>query len=93
MAAHANAGSRGDVPAPVAILRSRASLPPRPGYLIVPFGADRVTAGITARTARSGDRWSISVELPSGRRDPIGMDPGLPASAIVDIARPSVTEE
>ncbi len=63
-----------DVPAPVAIFRTRAALPLRTGYLLVPFGADRVTAGVTANVARRGDRWTISVELPTGRRDRIGMD-------------------
>ena len=65
---------RQDVPAPVAIFRKRGALPLRTGYLIVPFGADRVTAGLEVRTVRRGDRWTIRVALPSGRSDRIVMD-------------------
>jgi hypothetical protein len=65
---------RQDVPAPVAIYRRRAALPLRAGYLLVPFGTGRVTAGLEARTVRRGDRWIIDVELAGRRRDRITMD-------------------
>lgn len=75
---------RQDVPAPVAIFRKRAALPLRAGYLIVPFGADRVTAGLTAHTVRHGDRWSIDVELATGRRDRITMDWSLGRGPVLE---------
>jgi hypothetical protein len=63
-----------DVPAPVAIYSQRDALPIRAGYLVVPFGAGRVTAGLDARTECRGDRWTIEVDLAGRRRDRITVD-------------------
>ncbi|MCY3764153.1 MAG: alginate lyase family protein [Gemmatimonadetes bacterium] len=63
-----------DVPAPVAIYRRRTRLPFRTGYVIYPFGTDRVTAGITTETVRRANVWSVNVDHADGRRDRVRMD-------------------
>lgn len=63
-----------DVPAPVAVFRRRARLPFRTGYVIYPFGADRVTAGIKTRTTRRANVWTVNVDHADGRRDRVRMD-------------------
>lgn len=63
-----------DVPAPVAIYKKKAPLPFRTGYLITPFGADRVTAGATAKVSRRGDRWTLRITRAEGKVDRIEMD-------------------
>jgi hypothetical protein len=65
-----------DVPASVAIYRKRAALPFRTGYVIAPFGADRTTAGVTARVRRNGDLWSVGITRADGRKDRVQMDWG-----------------
>ncbi|MDA0748552.1 MAG: alginate lyase family protein, partial [bacterium] len=49
-----------DVPAPVAIYKKTAQLPFRTGYVLAPF-TDGVTAGITTKTTRRGDLWTVRV--------------------------------
>lgn len=73
-----------DVPAPVAIFGARGRLPLRTGYLLVPFGADRVTAGLSTRLSRRGERWTIDVALASGRRDRIVMDWRSPDGPVLE---------
>jgi len=63
-----------DVPAPVAVYKRRARLPLRTGYVIYPFGADRVTAGITTKTARRANVWTVSIDHADGRRNRLRMD-------------------
>ncbi len=65
---------RQDVPAPVAVYSRRSALPIRTGYLLMPFSADRVAAGVSARVTRRGDVWSVRLDHPDGRRDRITMD-------------------
>ncbi len=62
-----------DVPAPVAVYKRRSRLPFRTGYVIYPFGADRVTAGITAKTARRANVWTVSIDHADGGRDRVRM--------------------
>ena len=63
-----------DVPAPVAVYRRRTRLPFRTGYVIYPFGTDRVTAGITTKTTRRGDVWTVAIDHTDDRRDRVRMD-------------------
>ena len=63
-----------DVPAPVAIYKKTAELPFRTGYVIYPFGADRVTADVTARVTRKGDTWSVRITRPDGNVDRVKID-------------------
>jgi hypothetical protein len=63
-----------DVPAPVAVYKKTAELPFRTGYVIYPFGADRVTADVTTRVTRKGDTWSVRITRPDGSVDRIKMD-------------------
>jgi hypothetical protein len=63
-----------DVPAPVAIFKKQTTLPFRTGYVITPFRADRVTAGVTTKCSRRGDRWNIRIARPDGREDWVEMD-------------------
>ncbi len=63
-----------DVPAPVAVYKRRTRLPFRTGYVIYPFGTDRVTAGITTKTIRRANVWSVSITHADGGRDRVRMD-------------------
>ena len=63
-----------DVPAPVAVYKRRSRLPFRTGYVIYPFGADRVTAGISSRTVRRANVWTVSIDRADGERDRVRMD-------------------
>ncbi|MSS72415.1 MAG: alginate lyase family protein [Candidatus Latescibacteria bacterium] len=63
-----------DVPASVAVYKKKAPLPFRTGYVITPFGADRVTADTTAKVTRKGDRWTIRLTKADGGQDRIQMD-------------------
>jgi hypothetical protein len=63
-----------DIPAPVAVYKKKAPLPFRTGYVITPFGADRVTADATAKVVRRGDRWTIRITRADGGQDRIQMD-------------------
>ena len=62
-----------DRPAPVAIYTRTGRLPMRSGYLMVPFGADRVTSGVRATVDATGGKWIVDVSAP-GRTDRIVMD-------------------
>ena len=73
-----------DVPAPVAVYRKKARLPFRTGYVIAPYGADRVTAGFTAKVSRRADRWKILITRPDGRQDRLGMDWGTQEGPVLD---------
>ena len=63
-----------DVPAPVAVYKRRTQLPFRTGYVIYPFGADRVTAGITTKTIRRANVWTVNIAHAGGGRDRVRMD-------------------
>ncbi|MDA0710485.1 MAG: alginate lyase family protein, partial [bacterium] len=62
-----------DVPAPVAMFRKRARLPYRTGYILAPF-VDGVTAGITKKVVRRGEKWSIQITRADGSSDRVTMD-------------------
>ncbi len=63
-----------DVPAPVAIYKKAAQLPFRTGYVIYPFGADRVTADVTSRVTKRDDSWTVRITKPDGQIDRIKLD-------------------
>ena len=63
-----------DVPSPVAVYKRRTRLPFRTGYVIYPFGTDRVTAGITTKTIRRANVWTVSITHADGGRDRVRMD-------------------
>jgi hypothetical protein len=63
-----------DIPAPVAIYRKKTKLPFRTGYVIFPFDAGQVTAGVTTRVSRKGDIWTVRVTHSDGRQDRIRID-------------------
>jgi hypothetical protein len=63
-----------DVPAPVAIFKKTAKLPFRTGYVIYPFGADRVTADLTTRVTRRGDTWTVRITKHDGSIDRVKID-------------------
>jgi uncharacterized heparinase superfamily protein len=69
-----------DVPAPVASFRTQGAFPHRCGYLLVPFAADRVTAGVHVVVDRAKDVWTVTVATPT-RRDKIGIDWNDPEGA------------
>lgn len=75
---------RQDVPAPVAIYTDHGLLPRRMGYLIVPYGPERVTAEATATVETGADSWEIEVDVP-GRHDRISVDwTSLPIPELVE---------
>jgi len=63
-----------DVPAPVAIYKRTAQLPFRTGYVIYPFGADRVTADVATRVTRRGDVWTVRITERDGQVRRVRMD-------------------
>jgi hypothetical protein len=63
-----------DVPAPVAIYKKRAKLPFRTGYIIYPFGSDRVTAEVSAKVTKRGDVWTLRIHRPDGEVDRVKID-------------------
>lgn len=65
-----------DVPAPVAVYKRRSRLPFRTGYVIYPFGTDRVTADITVKTTRRANVWTVGIDHAGGGRDRVRLDWG-----------------
>lgn len=61
--------SQQDVPAPVAIYKKTAQLPFRTGYVIYPFGADRVTADVVAKVTKKDDIWTVRIIRNDGSVD------------------------